>query len=116
MKTRASIPAMSTAAIPNGVTVIDHPLARVKLTRMRDIATTPREVRARLAELATLLVYEATRDLDTRIDPIRTPLADFDGTAWAVALHVVLPAGISFYTFQTLSYVIDLYRGHAKPE
>src|SRR5262249_61859594 len=27
--------------------------------------------------------------------------------------EVVLPAGISFYTFQTLSYIIDLWRGEA---
>lgn len=26
-------------------------------------------------------------------------------------LHLVLPLGISFYTFQQLSYVIDSYRG-----
>lgn len=30
-------------------------------------------------------------------------------------LHLVLPVGISFYTFQSMSYAIDLYRGHAKP-
>jgi len=29
---------------------------------------------------------------------------------------VVLPAGISFYTFQTLSYVIDVYRGECPAE
>jgi alginate O-acetyltransferase complex protein AlgI len=31
-------------------------------------------------------------------------------------LHLVLPVGISFYTFQTLSYTIDVYRGqlHAR--
>lgn len=28
---------------------------------------------------------------------------------------VVLPVGISFYTFQSMSYAIDLYRGHARP-
>jgi alginate O-acetyltransferase complex protein AlgI len=28
--------------------------------------------------------------------------------------HVILPIGISFYTFQTLSYVIDVYRGDVK--
>jgi alginate O-acetyltransferase complex protein AlgI len=28
---------------------------------------------------------------------------------------VVLPVGISFYTFKTLSYVVDVYRGDAKP-
>jgi alginate O-acetyltransferase complex protein AlgI len=28
---------------------------------------------------------------------------------------IVLPVGISFYVFQSMSYCIDLYRGHAKP-
>jgi alginate O-acetyltransferase complex protein AlgI len=31
-------------------------------------------------------------------------------------LNVLLPVGISFYTFQTLSYTIDVYRGKLKPE
>jgi D-alanyl-lipoteichoic acid acyltransferase DltB (MBOAT superfamily) len=30
-------------------------------------------------------------------------------------LHIILPVGISFYTFQTLSYTIDVYRGSLKP-
>jgi D-alanyl-lipoteichoic acid acyltransferase DltB (MBOAT superfamily) len=30
-------------------------------------------------------------------------------------LHIVLPVGISFYTFQTLSYSIDVYRGKLEP-
>ncbi|MCH8966320.1 MAG: MBOAT family protein [Planctomycetes bacterium] len=29
--------------------------------------------------------------------------------------RVILPVGISFYTFQSMSYSIDLYRGHAQP-
>ncbi|WP_016834367.1 MBOAT family O-acyltransferase [Herbaspirillum lusitanum] len=33
-----------------------------------------------------------------------------------LALTVVLPAGISFYTFQTISYVIDIYRKDADSE
>jgi alginate O-acetyltransferase complex protein AlgI len=35
------------------------------------------------------------------------------GFGWHIdvfTLHVVLPVGISFYTFQTMSYVIDVYR------
>jgi D-alanyl-lipoteichoic acid acyltransferase DltB (MBOAT superfamily) len=31
-------------------------------------------------------------------------------------LNVLLPVGISFYTFQTLSYTIDIYRGTLRPE
>ena len=31
-------------------------------------------------------------------------------------LQVLLPVGISFYTFQTLSYVIDVYRGRVQAE
>ncbi len=30
-------------------------------------------------------------------------------------LNVVLPVGISFYTFQTMSYTIDIYRGKLEP-
>ena len=30
------------------------------------------------------------------------------------ALNVIMPIGISFYTFQALSYVIDVYRGECK--
>jgi D-alanyl-lipoteichoic acid acyltransferase DltB (MBOAT superfamily) len=30
-------------------------------------------------------------------------------------VNVILPVGISFYTFQTLSYTIDIYRGKMKP-
>ena len=29
-------------------------------------------------------------------------------------IHVVLPIGISFYTFQMISYIVDVYRGQAK--
>ena len=34
----------------------------------------------------------------------------------SIVLDLVLPVGISFYTFQTLSYVIDVYRGDIKTE
>ncbi|HET9315760.1 MAG TPA: MBOAT family protein, partial [Vicinamibacteria bacterium] len=30
-------------------------------------------------------------------------------------LDVVLPVGISFYTFQSISYIVDVYRGEVKP-
>lgn len=32
-----------------------------------------------------------------------------------LALDIILPVGISFYTFQSMSYTIDIYRGKLKP-
>lgn len=40
----------------------------------------------------------------------------FGLTLEPVLADVILPVGISFYTFQTLSYVIDVYRGTVKAE
>ena len=38
------------------------------------------------------------------------------GNEYDFALNLMLPVGISFYTFQTLSYAIDVYRGDIKTE
>lgn len=43
-------------------------------------------------------------------------LATLGMTVELPVLNVVLPVGISFYTFQTLSYTIDVYRGRLQPE
>ena len=44
-------------------------------------------------------------------------LADLLNMEYAVPMfNVILPMGISFYTFQTMSYSIDVYRGDIKPE
>ncbi len=40
----------------------------------------------------------------------------FGGEPSSFELDLLLPVGISFYTFQTLSYVIDVYRGDVEPE
>lgn len=37
-------------------------------------------------------------------------------TGGSLAFQIILPVGISFYTFQTLSYVIDVYRGNVETE
>ncbi|MGJ3234249.1 MBOAT family O-acyltransferase [Marivirga sp.] len=40
----------------------------------------------------------------------------FFGTSPNISsLYIILPVGISFYTFQTLSYTIDIYRRHLEP-
>ncbi len=40
----------------------------------------------------------------------------FGGEIDDISLNILLPVGISFYTFQTLSYVIDVYRGDFEAE
>lgn len=43
-------------------------------------------------------------------------LSNFGFKAHAATLNVILPVGISFYTFHGLSYVIDIYKGRISPE
>ncbi|MCZ8344709.1 MAG: MBOAT family protein [Leptospira sp.] len=38
------------------------------------------------------------------------------GANWVPILSIILPAGISFFTFQSLSYTIDVYRREIAPE
>ena len=57
------------------VQVMDHPLIQHKLTIMRDKNTGTKEFKELVCELATLLCYEATRDLPTEEVEIETPIA-----------------------------------------
>jgi uracil phosphoribosyltransferase len=66
------------------------------VTRLRDESTPPKIFRELVAEIATLLLYEATADLPTEPRDVRTPLAPFRGSRLKekVGLVPVLRAGI----------------------
>ena len=49
-------------------------------------------------------------------DSVRTVFDQFNIFYDVPAFEVLLPVGISFYTFQTLSYTIDVYRGQRPAE
>ncbi|MGE3672552.1 MAG: MBOAT family protein, partial [Polyangiaceae bacterium] len=44
------------------------------------------------------------------LDSLRSAFAQFGGSLPVGALDIILPVGISFYTFQSLSYTVDVYR------
>src|SRR5688500_18363704 len=75
---------------------VDHPLARARLTRMRDERTDNAAFRAALAELTQMLVYEATRDLAVAEEPITTPVTETIGYRLAAPPLIVpvLRAGL----------------------
>jgi len=72
------------------VTVVDHPLAAARLTTLRDARTEPPVFRAALAELAQILVYEATRGLAVDTRPVHTPVGPTMGT-WLRDTPLLVP-------------------------
>lgn len=49
------------------------------------------------------------------LDNFVTAFSFFGGDIQANSLNIILPVGISFYTFQTLSYTIDVYKRKLEP-
>lgn len=78
------------------VTVIAHPLVQHNLTRLRDRRTEPPEFRRLLGEIASLMIYEATRSLRVKKLTVRTPLEPAGGCQLEreVALVPILRAGL----------------------
>lgn len=54
--------------------IMDHPLIQHKLSILRDVNTGSKEFRALTNEIATLICYEATRDLSLTDVEIETPM------------------------------------------
>lgn len=57
------------------VVIMDHPLIQHKLTILRNEKTGSKEFRALVSEIATLICYEATRDLPLKEVETKTPVA-----------------------------------------
>jgi uracil phosphoribosyltransferase len=79
-----------------GVTVIAHPLVQHNLARLRDMQTRSQEFRRLLGEIASLMLYEATRSFTVRSVSVQTPLATAPGFRLEreVVLVPVLRAGL----------------------
>jgi len=63
--------------------------------------------------LSVLFYFKYTNMM---LDTVSNILDKFGITVSFPVFDIVLPVGISFYTFQALGYTIDVYRGEVKPE
>jgi uracil phosphoribosyltransferase len=73
-----------------------HPLALHKLSLLRQARTEPKKFREVVRELSTMLVYEATHDLQLAALELQTPLTTTTGAQMAekVGLVPILRAGL----------------------
>ena len=96
-------------------TVIDYFAAlRLQRARLREDAGSPRfwlivSLTANLGILGFFKYYNFfAESAQSTLQWLGLPVGD-------VTLSIVLPVGISFFTFQTMSYSIDVYRGKLEP-
>ncbi len=81
----------------NNVHILDHPLILHKLAIIRRKDTGVKEFREMISEIATLMCYEATRNLQTETVTIETPVAEAQVQVLAgkkLAIVPILRAGL----------------------
>lgn len=79
------------------ITIIDHILVNHKIAILRDEATKTKQFRELIEEIATLIAYEALKDLPTREVEVKTPLEVTSQTMVvenSVAIIPILRAGL----------------------
>lgn len=79
------------------VTVVNHPLIQHKLSLLRDQHTGTKDFRELAAEIAMLMAFEATRDLETEMVSLETPVAQTEAPMLSgkkLALVAILRAGL----------------------
>jgi uracil phosphoribosyltransferase len=76
--------------------VLDHPLSQHLIACLRDETTQPQRFRQLTKSLTTLLIVEATRNIQTKPETIKTPLEETEANTLAQGLAVVpvLRAGL----------------------
>jgi uracil phosphoribosyltransferase len=80
----------------DNVFISDHPLIKHKMTRLRDKSTDPKKFRELIREVAGLLIYEVTSDLNVVSREVETPLAKTQGFELRekIGLVPILRAGL----------------------
>ena len=79
------------------VHVLDHPLLQHKLSILRDVTTGVKDFREIVCEIATLMCYDATRNLPLQAVEVQTPVAKavtYQLAGKKLAIVPVLRAGL----------------------
>ncbi len=87
--------------------LVYHPLSRLSGAHRRRVGLL-------LTVAANLVFLGFFKYFNFFIDSADRLLVALGSSASAWHLHILLPAGISFYTFQSLSYTIDVYKGRTE--
>ena len=95
------------------LTVIDHPLLKRDLTRLRQLDTPHGQFRKTVSDAASILAYEAMRDIPVRETEIDTPLEATTGyeIAEEVVVVPILRAGLGMVD-GFVRYVPEARVGH----
>ena len=83
--------------LPANVTIFDHPLIQHKLAILRNKETSSKDFRELVSEIATLMCYEATRDLPLKEVDVETPMGIAKAKVLAgkkLAIVPILRAGL----------------------
>jgi uracil phosphoribosyltransferase len=82
--------------IMSKVVIFDHPLIQHKMTIIRDKFTDTKSFRENVNEIASLVTYEVTRDLESKSVIIETPIAKTEAKVLAkdVVIVPILRAGL----------------------
>ncbi len=80
----------------SNIYISSHPLIAHKLSKLRDVNTEPKKFRELVRELAGLLTYEATADLQVKDIEVQTPLKKCSGAVLTekIGLVPILRAGL----------------------
>ena len=81
----------------DNVHILDHPLIRHKVAIIRDKNTTTKQFREVIGEIATLMAFEAFKDVPTQTITVETPLETVEQTVVkenSIAIVPILRAGL----------------------
>lgn len=81
----------------DNVHILDHPLIRHKVAIIRDKNTTTKQFREVIGEIATLMAFEAFKDVPTQTVTVETPLETVEQTVVkenSIAIVPILRAGL----------------------